>query len=269
MQSGGEPRARRGSAVVASRRRLFGAAGALAVVSGLGPLAAAASPARPARRGQPRAAGAAGETPVWPVDVSTAKPTQPWTMYATNGGRVELVTFGSDIWNSYDNCGFYYAEAEGDGVWTCRVGLLSFTKEWAKAGLMIRASTDSGSTNVDLCLTPVNGVIFQYRPTAHAPQQNGAGIIDPLASAPVYLKLQKQGNVYTAWDSLDGTNWVNEARIVAKPDIVGPRYLIGLCATSASYSGTKQGVAGFDRITGFTPTTYVAITSKAYGVGAW
>jgi hypothetical protein len=241
------------------RRQALGLLGAAALLGTGVPTRAAARPSRQA----------AIPAPTWPVDVATARPTSPWTMYATQDGRVELVTFGSDIWNSYDNFGFYYAEAEGDGEWSCRVAVLSFTKSWAKAGLMVRASTDSGATNVDLVVTPVNGVVFQYRPKPHTPQQNGAGIIDPLAQPPVYLKLQKRGNVYTAWDSLDGIHWTNRAEIVAKPDIVGRRYLIGLCATAASYSGTKQGYAGFDHITGFVPTTYAAITSKAYGVGAW
>jgi len=263
---------------MARRRWLRGALGAAAAATGAAVLAACgraaqAVPAPVSVSGAVKTAAPVPRlpvqgTPAWPVDVATAQPTAPWSMYAQQNGRFEMVTFGSDIWNKHDDCGFYYDTASGDGVWTCRVGRLSATKSWAKGGLMIRASTHSGSTNVDLVVTPGNGVVFQYRPVANQPQQNGAGQIDPLAAAPVYLKLQKQGNVYTAWDSPDGKSWGNKGIIAAKPDIVGASYLVGLCATSASYSGTKQGLAGFDHVTGFTPRTYAAIIDR-HGDGHW
>lgn len=246
----------------------------LALAAALGAAAGCSAPAAgstPSGSGRTSAAPPARlpakGKPSWPVDVQTAQPTAPWSMYATKGGRIELVTFGADIWLRHDVCGYYYAPASGDGEWSCRVAVLSDTKSWAKAGLMLRASTHPSSTMLDLVVTPANGLNINYRQKT-AQFAKGFPSVDPMALAPVYLRLRKRGHTYTAWDSPDGVHWHHAATHTLSPDIVGSHYLIGLCGSATSYSGTRQGLAGFDHVSGFKPTTYAALIDR-HGNRKW
>lgn len=256
-----------------SRRSVLTAGLTLAaglVAAGCSTAAAGASGRAAGTPSAPSAAPArlpATGTPSWPVDVRTAQPTAPWSMYATQGGRVELVTFGADIWLRHDVCGYYYAPASGDGEWSCRVAVQSDTKSWAKAGLMLRASTQPSSSMLDLVVTPANGLNLNYRQKA-GQFAKGFPAVDPMALVPVYLRLRKQGHTYTCWDSPDGVHWHNAVSHTLSPDVVGSRYLVGLCGSATSYSGTRQGLAGFDRIQGFKPTTYAALIDR-HGNRKW
>lgn len=211
-------------------------------------------------------------TPVWPVDPSTAQPTAGWSMYATKGSLVELVTFGADIWGTNDNFSYWAEQAKGDGIWSCRAAKLSKTSTggWSKMGLMLRQDLHSSAVFVDLVATGTNGVDLQYRGKAGADAGGGPGI-DSAGAPPVYLKMEKKGATLTVSDSSDGKTWKNQQVFkftTAKPDGNGnlPKgtvpqftdpYYVGLCA--CSHHPTLQGVAGFDHITGLAKPKYYAV----------
>ena len=192
-------------------------------------------------------------TPAWPVNVATAQPTAAWSMYGTKGPRIELVTFGRDIWNKHDDCAFYYTHAKGDGVWSSKVALLANTNGWAKAGIMLRNATDPGSAMCFCCLSASNGAHFQWRQAKDQPCHDKG--FDGAAAAPIYLRLRKKGDVFTVQDSPDGKKWGNTLTGPLK-GVIGANYLVGLAA--CSHAANLQGLAGFNDVS-FKPSHYSAI----------
>ncbi|MCE5185925.1 MAG: hypothetical protein LLF76_07350 [Planctomycetaceae bacterium] len=113
---------------------------------------------------------------------------------------------GSDIWGTADQFHYAYQAQSGDMTLTARVLSQANTNSWAKSGLMIRQSTAANSAYVGLYVTPGNGVSVQYRAAT------GAGAIDFGRStglaAPRWLRLARAGDVFTAYESADGANWL-------------------------------------------------------------
>nr|MBA3686567.1 hypothetical protein [Planctomycetota bacterium] len=110
---------------------------------------------------------------------------------------------GADIWGGVDAFQAASQPITGDVTVVARVGSLTNTDLWAKAGIMLRESTAPGAKNAFICVTPANGVPFQWREATDSwtNQTTSAG------SAPRWLKLQRSGAQFTAWQSVDGTAW--------------------------------------------------------------
>src|SRR5207302_1496342 len=83
--------------------------------------------------------------------------------YTVNGS-------GSDIWDVADSFQFVYKPLSGDGSIEARVVSEQATDFWAKAGVMIRESTDPGARDAFTLETPNidgfdhNEPVFQWRP---------------------------------------------------------------------------------------------------------
>ena len=94
-------------------------------------------------------------------------------------------------------------------VWSARESLSEQnTGGWAKAGVMMRATTDPGSPYYGVFVTPSNGIAVQYRATA------GAATLQILlaGSVPAYLEVTRYTDGggttwYTAYTSSDGIAW--------------------------------------------------------------
>lgn len=84
-----------------------------------------------------------------------------------SGASSQLAGSGADIWETADAFRFRHQAWTGDGELVVRVSSLTYTNAWAKAGVMFRESTDAGSRNVFLAVTPGNGVAFQSRTRAY------------------------------------------------------------------------------------------------------
>jgi hypothetical protein len=89
---------------------------------------------------------------------------------------------------------------------------------WAKAGVIVKASTKAGSAYAAILVTPDHGVRFQYDFTHDA-----AGLSGPVSAvAPRWIRLTRAGDLITGYDSVDGRTW----------STVGTVRLPGLPATS-------------------------------------
>ena len=114
---------------------------------------------------------------------------------------------GGDIWSTADSCHFDWQTLSGDGTVAAQVTSQEATDPWAKAGVMMRATSDPGSPDYGVFVTPGHGVAVQWR-TAQ-----GALTSQLLTSgtAPVYLMIRRQttsgSTVYTAYTSADGQTW--------------------------------------------------------------
>jgi ABC-type transport system involved in multi-copper enzyme maturation permease subunit len=128
---------------------------------------------------------------------------------------------------------------------------------WAKAGLIVKASTRPGSAYAAVMVTGSHGVRMQYDYTHDTAGQPG-----PVAAAsPRWLRLTRSGATITGDESADGTHWttLGTARLAGLPSTVQA----GLFATSPQYAqptsqslvltgaagGPTQATAAFDHLT--------------------
>jgi regulation of enolase protein 1 (concanavalin A-like superfamily) len=111
---------------------------------------------------------------------------------------------GADFWGSADGGCFLNRPITGDFRIAVRiVAGPAATSEWAKAGLMIRDSVDPGARNVHLDITPVHGIEWQWRATAHGSTENLGDVPSEKLKLPVLLRLMRRGNIVSAECSMD------------------------------------------------------------------
>jgi hypothetical protein len=141
------------------------------------------------------------------VDVGGALP--PGQDGYANGTWTE-VGGGGDIWGTADSFHMVSQSLGGDGTVTAHVIAQQNTSAWAKAGPILRATTDPGSPYYGVFVTPGNGVAVQWRAT----QGGASNQIATTGAVPTYLMVGRYTTTgtnaqtyYTAYTSPDGTNW--------------------------------------------------------------
>jgi SdrD B-like domain/Carboxypeptidase regulatory-like domain len=128
-----------------------------------------------------------------------------------NNGSYTITASGADFWGTADAGNYVYQTLDGNGEIVARVTSINSTisDPWTKAGVMIRQSLDAGSPQASVFATPGNGVVFQDRETQggqsnswSASNSYGCG-----SSTPVFVKIVRDGNTLTGYDSSNGVNW--------------------------------------------------------------
>src|SRR5580658_4657727 len=109
---------------------------------------------------------------------------------------------------------------------------------WAKAGIIIKASTQPGSAYAAMMVTADHGVRMQDNFTGDTAGQPGV----VTASDPRWLRLTRSGNTIAGYDSSDGTHWtqVGTVQLAGLP----PTVQSGLFATSPAYQAISESVGG-------------------------
>jgi glucosylceramidase len=113
---------------------------------------------------------------------------------------------GDDIWNAADAFRFVQQPASGVCDIRARVASVQNTDPWAKAGVMLRESTNASARNVAVLITPGNGVTFQIRtsPGGTTTSTTVGGI-----AAPRWVRLARTAsNSFAGYYSADGANWI-------------------------------------------------------------
>jgi hypothetical protein len=153
-----------------------------------------------------------------------------------------------------DNFYFVHQPLNGNGSITARVTSLTGSllpgqvppgetsargpQPWSKAGVIIKASTTSGSAYAAVMSTPDHGVRMQWNYTGDA-----AGLPGPVSTAsPRWLRLTRSGDTITGYDSADGSHWtqIGTATLAGLPSTVQA----GLFVASPQYVAAAQGFAG-------------------------
>jgi len=145
-------------------------------------------------------------------DIGTSPVPNPSGSYDDSTVGVHRVSgAGRDIWDA--TCSFYFVHGEepiDDEQFSISAYVSSLTgthsHAWQKGGMMIRDSLDPGSVYAYMCITSANGYAFQGRPTA----DSNAGLINQQTAgytAPIWLKLERNMDVYTGYVSQDGVTW--------------------------------------------------------------
>jgi regulation of enolase protein 1 (concanavalin A-like superfamily) len=178
----------------------------------------------------------------------------------TDGDPVVIKGAGADIWNTSDAFHYAYQQVTGDWEIVVRVGTIDNVHAWTKAGVMFREHLGPSSKHVSWFATAQRGLAFQER--------RGEGgisthVTSPLAYAPVWLRLVRRGNTFTAYYRyLHEQGWrlaVADGDTVTMPETI----YVGMAVTSHQ-AGTLA-TATFDSVR----SEYVAWSGTDIGpVGA-
>jgi alpha-L-fucosidase len=161
--------------------------------------------------------------------------------FAKSGNRIVISGSGADIWGSADACYFTSRTLNGDGSITARITSQQNTGAWAKAGLMIRESTNANSRYVINFMSPSNGIALQQRTSTGG---SASGVATAASLVPPYwLKLTRAGNTFTAARSPDGTTWTTVGTTTVT---MASSVQVGLAACSTSDGNLMQ--AAFDQV---------------------
>jgi len=190
-------------------------------------------------------------------------------------GQVQIQGAGADIWHGADGFHFAYAPWDGDCQAVVRVVSVEPTDPWAKVGVMVRADLTAGSPHAMVALAAQNGVTFirRAKPGGWSYddawqsmrrigvggravfQQRGSTFRSATAdsvvgfSAPVWLKLVRQGSVFIAYTSQDGATWT-----WLGTDIVPMASQVYVGLAVSSHSVAKLCAAAMDNLSIGAPT---------------
>ncbi len=155
------------------------------------------------------------------------------------GGTWTVQGGGGDIWGTGDAFRFDSQALSSDGSVSAQVSSQTNTDPWAKAGVMMRSSTDPGSPYYAIYQTPGNGVVVQSRNAQGGIAVQNAGIS---GVAPVYLQVSRSGTTFTAATSADGVTWTPVTTSAASIPNLGGTVLSGLAVTSHNTSQLSTAV---------------------------
>jgi hypothetical protein len=116
-----------------------------------------------------------------------------------------LTGSGADTSGSKDDFHFVYQLWDGDITLQARIVKVENTNPSASASLMIRDSLTTGSRHVNLSFLPTGELPMHYR---LAPGEMSTRVQPVLSySGPLWLRLERRGNLFEGFVSVDGATW--------------------------------------------------------------
>lgn len=162
-------------------------------------------------------------------------------VFGQRGEEFAIEGGGADMWGGVNEFGTIYRDAAlttGQAV-TTRVLAQDTTGPWARAGIVVRDDLASQGSRgfLNLAVTPANGCVLSF-------DANNDGRLETFRqsvsfTAPVHLRLSRNGDTFTGECSTDGESWTQVgSATVAAADASD----VGLFMTAA---GPTRGVAQF------------------------
>ncbi len=161
--------------------------------------------------------------------------------YSTGSGPPPTYTIGGagtgiSAAGSTDSFAFANLSTSGNIELQGKVTALGSTSANSLGGLIMRESYATNAAEVAIYLTSGNGVKFTSRlHGGNATTANGSA-----STAPVYLRLTKNGNTYSGYESADGVSWTLVGSLT-QTGLLPQLYLAGFASSSTS-SGTLNSV---------------------------
>ncbi len=149
---------------------------------------------------------------------------------------------GRDIGGTADQLHLVWQPLAADGGANARVLTQTNTNSRARAGVMLRQSTDAGAPFYALVVTPGAGLFVLQRPTTNA---NVVTIANIAGTVPAYVSVLRSGSIVTAYTSPDGVSWTPVAGSSQVLGVSGT-VLAGMAVTS--HSTTALGTATFGSV---------------------
>jgi putative Ig domain-containing protein len=141
-------------------------------------------------------------------------------------GTFTVTGSGSDIWGGGDAFHFVYQPWTGDGSIVARIASVTTANNWSKAGVMFRQTLSGGSAHAVMLVSAAKGTAFQRRRSSGADSVSTTG---SSSAAPRWVRLERSGNLFSAFESADGINWT----FVGSDTIaMAQQIFVGLAVTS-------------------------------------
>jgi len=117
-----------------------------------------------------------------------------------------LENYGRDNWGNEDKLHYVYRRLAGDGAITARVDKIWSGSPSYKAGLMIRESLDPGAKMAAVSVRQEDGPVLSFRAMPGGYMSNYA--YPDLDGEASWLRLAREGNLFSGYISVSGTEWV-------------------------------------------------------------
>jgi VCBS repeat-containing protein len=161
-------------------------------------------------------------------------------------GVFTLNASGQWIYSTADGMHFVYQLASGDATIVARVLSVQGGSVHNQAGVMIRETLDTGSTNAFAGYEA--GLIYSFqRPSSGAStyyQSNNVSV-----SLPYWVKLVRSGNNFSSYSSVDGVNWTQVG--TTQTILMAANVYIGLAMSADDNTGL--GTDTFDNVSVTSP----------------
>ena len=184
---------------------------------------------------------ATGQMPTGWQDLDIGSPAVAGAASGANGTWT-VAGGGADIGGTADQFNFAYQVASSYAVMGAQVLTQPASDGWAKAGVMMRDNDTAAAMFAAVFATPANGVNFVWR-SATAGTSAYAEVAG--FSTPVWVKLVRSANVFTAYYGPDGQTWTQLGPPQTIP--LNGLPLAGLAVTA--HNNAALGQATFNSVT--------------------
>ena len=208
-----------------------------------------------------------------------AKAASPQCAVQTNNGQQHAIACGQPNYTVgpggelvQDAFNFIRQPLDGNGSVTVRVASLAAATggpngpqpvlvPWSKAGIIIKDGTSQGAAYAAMMVTGGNGVRMQWNYTGDTAGLPGA----VSAASPRWLRLSRDGDTLTGYDSANGTHWTQVAAVTLAglPSTVQA----GLFVTSPVYSVYSASLGSGSGSNN--PTVATAVFDQVGRTGRW
>ncbi len=150
---------------------------------------------------------------------------------------------GTDIGGTADQFHFVWQPLTSNGGIRAHVLTQTNTNSRARAGVMLRQSTDASAPFYAVVVTPQSGLFVLKRTTHGGKVSTVANLL--AVTAPIYLQVQRSGTTYTASTSSDGVTWtpITGSSVTLSPT---GTWLAGMAVTS--HNTSMVSTATFDTV---------------------
>ncbi len=192
------------------------------------------------------------------------------SQYTSDTSTIEIVGGGNDIWGNADAFRFVYKSVTGDFDASVRVTDLRGSDAITKAVIDVRDTTAGGSPALHVSVNPPPPGRNQGEAGQRATGDGGtAGWPGSTFYIPVgipngYMRMTRAGDVFTAFRSTNGTDWVQFAQVT---QVSPASMLVGIGVTAHNASLLATGTFSNFRISqGLVPQA-PRITSMSFATG--
>ena len=188
-------------------------------------------------------------------DIGTVTAAGSATFSSVSNGVFIVNGNGTDIGGTADSCSYAYKSVTGNYTLIGRL----LTNGSTKAGLMMRNTLGANSMAVAITLGETGGRETKFRTRSSTGGSMSTQTGNDYTWTPVWYKLQRSGNIFTASQSLDGITWFTVGSSTVS--MVSTYYVgFAVCGSSAT----------FDNVGGlFAPTDLIAASGDAQVSLSW
>jgi hypothetical protein len=152
------------------------------------------------------------------------------TFASVSNGAFVVTGNGNDIGGTADSFSYAYKSVSGNYTFVARL-LINGSN---KVGLMMRETLDANSKAVTITLGETGGRETKMRTRSSTGGSMSTQTGNAYTWTPVWYKLQRSGNTFTAYQSLDGVTWF---MVGSSTVSMANTYYVGLavCASTATF----------------------------------